>query len=237
MINFKDQRVLIVAPHPDDEVFGAGGLIHRVKREGGKVYVLYITVGTTNDFSQKGISTGSERMRELESVADFLGFDGYRIALPGNEYHLRLDSVAQKDLIDEIERGKDISFQSIQPSFVVAPSVQDYNQDHRAVGMAVVTATRPAAHNEKPFQPLVLTYEMPYAAWNQENALANPNFLLELQEQDIDMKIRAVSMYKSQLKNEQNPLSCEAVKNLALLRGAQSGKPFAEGFFARRIFL
>ena len=113
MISFKDQKVLILAPHPDDEVFGAGGLIHRIKREGGKVYILYLTVGTTRDFSKRGGSTEKERVREIEKAAKFLKYDGWKIAFPGNDYHMKLDSVPQLHLINEIERGDKISLEII----------------------------------------------------------------------------------------------------------------------------
>jgi LmbE family N-acetylglucosaminyl deacetylase len=38
-------RLLVVAPHPDDEVLGAGGLMQRVRATGGTVRVVYLTNG------------------------------------------------------------------------------------------------------------------------------------------------------------------------------------------------
>ena len=38
-------RLLVIAPHPDDEVLGAGGLMQRVKASGGTVRVVYLTDG------------------------------------------------------------------------------------------------------------------------------------------------------------------------------------------------
>lgn len=43
--NFKDETLLVIAPHSDDEVLGCGGLISRVKNDGGKVYVLIFNLG------------------------------------------------------------------------------------------------------------------------------------------------------------------------------------------------
>lgn len=40
--------ILIVAPHPDDDVLGTGGLIQVAKRFGKEIYVLYITAGDAN---------------------------------------------------------------------------------------------------------------------------------------------------------------------------------------------
>jgi LmbE family N-acetylglucosaminyl deacetylase len=40
-----DTRLLVVAPHPDDEILGAGGLMRRVHDAGGTVRVVYLTDG------------------------------------------------------------------------------------------------------------------------------------------------------------------------------------------------
>jgi len=39
------ERLLVVSPHPDDEVLGCGGLIRRVRERGGRVDVVYVTQG------------------------------------------------------------------------------------------------------------------------------------------------------------------------------------------------
>jgi LmbE family N-acetylglucosaminyl deacetylase len=40
-----DTRLLVVAPHPDDEVLAAGGLMQQVRKAGGQVRVVYLTNG------------------------------------------------------------------------------------------------------------------------------------------------------------------------------------------------
>src|SRR4051812_37271375 len=90
MIDLKNQILLVISPHPDDEVLGSGGLIKRIKDEGGKVYVLFLTVGVTVEYSQKGISTESERLKEIEEAAKYLKYDDYRIVFIGEDYHLKL---------------------------------------------------------------------------------------------------------------------------------------------------
>jgi len=41
----QDTRLIVFPPHPDDESLGAGGLIQRVLKAGGKVRVVFITSG------------------------------------------------------------------------------------------------------------------------------------------------------------------------------------------------
>src|SRR2546430_8971449 len=43
------ERTLIIAPHPDDEVIGAGGLIQRA----GTVRVVFATAGENNPWPQR----------------------------------------------------------------------------------------------------------------------------------------------------------------------------------------
>src|SRR3990167_4538917 len=124
--NLKDETLLIVSPHPDDEVLGCGGLIKKIKDQDGKVFVLFITVGDTQEYSKKGVSNGHERISEIEKVAKFLKYDDYQILFEGNTFHLRLDSIPQIELVSKIEE----SLNRIRPTIVAMPQSQDYNQDH-----------------------------------------------------------------------------------------------------------
>ncbi len=49
-----DTRLMIFSPHPDDESLGAGGLIQRVLKAGGKVKVVFMTSG---DGFPEGVET------------------------------------------------------------------------------------------------------------------------------------------------------------------------------------
>jgi LmbE family N-acetylglucosaminyl deacetylase len=62
------ERLLVVAPHPDDETLGAGGLIQRVVARGGTVRVVLVTAG---DGYVEGVvrETGRPRPRPASYVA------------------------------------------------------------------------------------------------------------------------------------------------------------------------
>ena len=235
MIDLKGQKILIIAPHPDDEVFGCGGLIIRAKKEGSEVYVLYLTVGTVQDFSSSPTSTEEMRVAELKKATEFLGIDGYRIALPGNDYHIKLDTVPQKTIINEIERGKDISIEALKPTMVFAPSPCDHHQDHRAAFDAIIAALRPADSSVKTYVPNLFIYELPYSDWSTSERNPRPNIFLPLTKEEVERKCEALRIYASQLKSKTAPLSEHGARTLAMFRGLSSAADAAEAYSARRV--
>jgi LmbE family N-acetylglucosaminyl deacetylase len=62
-------RLLVVAPHPDDEVLGAGGLIQRVRTLGGNVQIVYLTDG---DGFPEGVQVADHV--ETPSASDYRGY-------------------------------------------------------------------------------------------------------------------------------------------------------------------
>ena len=102
-INYRNKKLLVIAPHPDDEVLGCGGLISKVKAGGGKVHVLCFTVGNIKQYG--GTSNTEKRILEMKKVMRYLKVDSFDLAWAGDEYHLKLDKVPQKDLINTIEKG------------------------------------------------------------------------------------------------------------------------------------
>lgn len=87
----QNERLLVIAPHPDDETIGAGGLIQRVLEQNGTVRVVLMTAGdgyveaVTREAHQPKprpddfIAYGERRMKE--SRAALRGLDHGRIRL------------------------------------------------------------------------------------------------------------------------------------------------------------
>jgi LmbE family N-acetylglucosaminyl deacetylase len=79
------ERLLVVAPHPDDETLGAGGLMQRVRERGGTVRVVLVTAGdgyveaVVHETGQprpraaEYIAYGERRLREARRALDLLG--------------------------------------------------------------------------------------------------------------------------------------------------------------------
>src|SRR3972149_3017454 len=203
------QRLLVIAPHPDDEVLGSGGLIPKVKKAGGEVHVLVMTVGSITQYG--GRSDTRVRIKELEKVAKFLKFDSY---------HLRLDQIPKKELIDIIESGEKVSMSATKPTMVCIPYLHSTNQDHVAVAEAAFTACRPVEGKSKPIPKIVLSYEQPEVAWSR--VTFSPNFFVDISS-EIKTKIDALKLYSSQIRAEPHPRSAENLMRIAESRGQQVG--------------
>lgn len=65
----RGQRVLILAPHPDDETLCCGGIIQQAQAAGATVYVAWMTAGDGFEFdaalTERTLHPGAQNMREL----------------------------------------------------------------------------------------------------------------------------------------------------------------------------
>lgn len=232
-IDWAQQRILILSPHPDDETLGCGGLIAKAKELGAEVYVQFLTVGDTKDYSAAGLSTAQERHGEIKRVADFFGWDGWDISFPGNEYHLRLDQIPRVDLSNMIERDSSLSIAELEPSVVITTHRTSYNQDHQVAAEALHTATRPSNRSARHHPALVLAFEEAADQWRYD-AAPTPNLLVDLEERHVAAKIEGMRQYGTQMHDHPHTRSELTLRSLALLRGMQAGTPFAEGFHCLR---
>ncbi len=227
------QRLLVLSPHPDDEILGCGGLIHKAKAAGAEVFIQFLTVGNTTDRSSSTSSTPEERHAEIKQVADLQRWDGWHIAFPGDEYHLRLDRVPRLELANMIEQDSPLSIAKLRPTVVIAPHRTSYNQDHQAVAEAVHTAVRPSNARLRHHPDVVLAYEEAADQWRYDSA-PMPSLLVELTEEDLGSKLAALRLYATQVHEHPHTRSEQTIRSLAVLRGMQGGVPLAEAYHVMR---
>jgi len=83
----------------------------------------------------------------------------------------------------------------------------------------------------------VLFWEDPLSVWTHQPNNQLPNFFVKLSEDDLKAKIKALNLYKSQLKDANGPFSISGVKALAYLRGMQTGVKIAEYYTLKRLLI
>lgn len=216
----KNKRILIISPHIDDEAICSGGLIMLAKKEKAKVFVCYIANGKTRQFiSKSGQAPVDVRLKEAEKASKYGNF-AYSIVYQEDEI-MRLDSLPQKDLIQSIED----TLVFFKPDIVVIPNQNSFNQDHRAVGTASMTALRPLPKNLR-YQPkMILEMEEPYS-WPVSLAT---NFYIDISEV-FDQKIELYKLYATQVPQDPFPRSIENLTRLAGMRGCDISVKYAEGY-------
>ena len=66
-------RILVLAPHPDDEAIGCGGTLCRHRRAGDEVHVVFLTSGEKGGHGRSEAETIRVREREARAAAKVLG--------------------------------------------------------------------------------------------------------------------------------------------------------------------
>lgn len=232
------QRVLVLAPHADDEVYGCGGTIAKLKDVGSKVYVIVVSVGDVAHYGEKSnkqLVSGDTRYKEFTAAMKFLKVDDFEIIYRDTDTHLRLDMIPRRELINLFERECRLAIDKIKPSILILPAVS-YNQDHEAVFRAGFTACRPHLPDIKPFQNIVISCDNPAISWSLEREKFHPNFYIDISNY-LDKKLKAVRLHKSQMKPSIHHASVENIEALARVRGREISVEAAEAFMCHRFVI
>lgn len=231
---WKGKKMLVVSPHPDDEVFGCGGTMAKAKALGCRVYLLIFSVGDLKFYEKKKkFVRAKERLSELSEVAKILKLDGMHVVYQDAKTHMRLDSIPRRDLVNVIESESPIALDRIRPDIFAIPA-PSYNQDHEAVFKACFTAARIHAGGTKASPETVLVYESPTLSWIPEGGEFHPNFYVDISDY-LKIRSQLVRAYVSQQRHPNDPTSFANLEDLARLRGRQVGRGACEAFRAYRI--
>ena len=211
-------KILVIAPHPDDEVLGCGGTIKRYVKEGNDVFLCIVTKAYTPDWKEDFIKN---RKKEITHASNTLGIkETFVLDLPT----VKLDTIPQKELNGKISSviGK------INPDVLYIPYVGDLNRDHRLVFEACLVSARPFKNKIKK----ILVYEvLSETEWGFKSF--SPTVYIDIKE-TLKAKLRAMSCYKSELRKYPHPRSLEGISILAKKRGMESGLLAAEAFITIR---
>lgn len=224
--------MLVYAPHADDEVLGAGGLLALAAHNGWETHVHFATVSGYFSESRAETSDNSTRMNEAILALQVLNCTGHEVLFEGEEKHLRLDSVPQAELIAFVDTG----LKKIRPSVVISPCRGHYHQDHRALADAVVAAMRPAPNGGRPLVPAVFAYGHAHGGWGGEHYLFRPSVFVDITPV-IDIKLEALACYASQVCDEPHARSLAMVRDQAGAWGAYAGVRYAEAFECLRLLV
>ena len=228
MDDFSNEKLLVIAPHSDDEVLGCGGLISKVKKGGGKVYILIFNLGFEKDDTKE---SQEKRKNEVREAMNVLKVDDYHLVHDQPDNNRDLDIEPLHSLIEVIENTSNVSLEKIAPTIVAIPTIFSHHQDHVHVHHACIAALRPIS---TPVSNIVLSYEAPeHSRWSASGVF-EPNLFVEIDDV-IENKIVAFNKYQSQIRP--GGRDADNIRNQAKYRGQEVGKNLCEAFFVHRFIL
>lgn len=213
------ERVLVVAPHPDDETLGCGGTLLRMAENGAQIaWLIVSSMSEDNGFTPLRVRT---RDAEIDKVSSLFGFsDVFRLSLPTRQ----LDMIPMADLIEQFSSA----FKAFSPDQVFLPNRSDVHSDHRAVSDAGAACVKWFRY---PSVRRVLAYEtISETEFSLDvHSVFQPNLFVDISEY-IERKLAIMAVYESEMAAFPFPRSAEAIRALATLRGATAGFRAAEAF-------
>ena len=217
-------KVLVIAPHPDDEVLGLGGTIHRLAHEGHGVVVAIVTKGWAPLYPDAQVA---QVRAEAQAANSILGAGDLRfLDLPVTTLHAMPEAELNKVFCDLLA--------DVRPDWVFLPFRGDRHEDHRQVFDAGMVALRPVPGGS--FTKMVLAYEtVSETHWGAPGIepTFQPQYYVDITDH-LSAKCEAMRAYASQVRAKPDARSIEAVTALAAWRGSVVGLPAAEAFMIVR---
>lgn len=127
--------IVVLAPHPDDETLGCGGVIQRVASSAKSVHVVLMTDGAAARASaSSAVDLAALRRGELLAA-------GQRLGLREEQYQfLHLPDGALSSHLDEATARMVEVLASLRPDVILAPYRFDWHPDHQATARALAGA-------------------------------------------------------------------------------------------------
>ena len=216
----KQEKVLVIAVHPDDETLGCGGTILKHKENGDKVYWLLLTKANQNITKYPDIV--GVQSKYVNEVALEYDFDGWKQL---DFLTTTLDEYPLSEIIGEISSY----INEIKPSTIYYHHFADVHSDHRVASEAITSCTKNFRY---PFIERILLFETlsetEFAPAIRNNAFV-PNVFNDITPY-MDKKLSIMEMFTTEQMPEPLPRALSTLRALARYRGSRIGVEYAEAF-------
>lgn len=230
----EQNRVMLVAAHPDDPEFSSAGTVANWLKHGIEVVFVLVTSGDkgTPDKTMTGPRLSSMREQEQVAAAAEVGVTTVEfLRFPDGELVPNLE--LRGAITRMIRKHRPYAVLTHDPITLFHGNEFINHPDHRAVGQATVDAIYPTARDPLQFNEHIQEGLEPHKVkeiylWGSEDA----NVLVDITE-TIDLKIAALRHHFSQV-GEALELA-DRVKQRAAMVGEPFGVGYAEAF--RRVVM
>lgn len=221
--------ILVIAPHADDETLGMGGTIARLAAEGKEVVVGVVTGPGEEPHPIWPASYWDEIRAEAREAGRRLGVSELVF---GN-----LPAVSVPDRpVHEVNEAVARMISAVDPEELYLPFYHDLHQDHSSIAYAALVHARAYRETGRNIR-LIAMYETPTETHlfpPQLKPHFAPSMWVDISE-TLETKLAAWRCYASQQHEGATPRSAEAVRALAVSRGAEIGVAAAEAFVLLRL--
>ncbi len=224
----KRKKILVIAPHNDDEVLGVGATMAKHARRGDEVFVAILTsIGEGHPVMKPNkVALRKETMLAMKTLRikkeNVIFRDLPNVLVSDLPVH-----VVNKEVFDVIH--------TVKPDIMYLPFVNDLHKDHRAIVYAAQVAARTATPVGRNIKEIYMYETLSETHWNMDQIEGGflPNVYVDVTGY-LTMKLKAITAYKSQLKIHPDARSVKALSALATLRGSIAGMREAEAFMLVR---
>ena len=214
------KKIVVIAPHADDEVIGCGGMILKEIDKGSSIsWILMTSVAEETGYSSEFTE---QRANHIQSIKDFFGIHhffslGYKPA--------SLEMLNKADVIENLAH----IVKKLQPTDLFVPYPGDSHSDHNFTFNCAKAFIKPFRYE---YLKRVFCYETISETdqnFTPDSHYFKPNSFVNISPY-IDRKIKAALIYETEFKDHPFPRSAENIKALAIHRGASSNYEYAEAF-------
>lgn len=202
---FYGKRVLFLGAHPDDIELGCGALIHHIAPI-SEVLCVTLSDNQKNPLLKNVVDEACRSMAELGVPQDHVRF---------GPFTTRVFPQDRQDILEYLLQLR----QDFQPDIIFVHSKQDMHQDHQTMTEEALRAYRGIT---------VLGFDVVRSSYG-----FFPHFLIEVNEEDVEAKIKALSQYKTY--QDKYYFEAELTRSILVRHGALAERPFAEGFDILRV--
>ena len=206
MIELKNKKILVIAPHLDDIELGLGGTLHKISNE------------PSNEIQYIGLSLPP--MVDKRIFMNEFWESNKNFKIPKNNYHLY--DYNPRNLFDDrmeiLQLFYDMKI-SFNPDIVFIPNSKDVHQSHQVVHQEALRAFKYTS---------ILGYELP---WNYMTF--DMDIFITLSKENILHKTKAINAFETQKKRMF--FSNNIMHDLANVRGKQIAREYAECFEVIRL--
>ena len=215
----KKKRILVIAPHADDEVLGCGGYLLHQAEEGAAICILIGTVGGKDKRQNFKV-----REREFMDVLQAIGAKGQFLF---KNMDAMLDTVPSFDLTKKIDYYIDL----LRPDEIFI-NYRSRHQDHIKMYDCAMASIR---LREGYMPKFVALYEYPFVSDGLD--IVRGGKVYHDISDVIQSKVELFKLYGSQVREAPSPLNANGIRKLASIRGLECGMEYAEMFYVQKMLL